>query len=139
MKTTIRHCLLMTVAAAAIVASACSNSTTEAESAVRNVRAIPVRTAAVETRDIAETLTLTGTLDPRAQVTVVPEVSARLERILKNEGDRVSRGELVAALADADFRLARDRANAALQVAEANRAHARAEKDRADSLVKTGG
>ena len=98
-----------------------------------------MRTATVETRDLTETLTLTGTLDPRSEVTVVPEVSARLERVLKSEGDRVARGQLLAVLDDTDFRLARDRAKAYLDVAEANRAHARAEKDRADSLLKTGG
>jgi membrane fusion protein (multidrug efflux system) len=113
---------------------------TEAETAtVETVRSIPVRTATVEVRDLAETLSLTGTLDPRSQVTVVPEVTARLERVLKTEGDRVGRGDLLAVLDDADFRLARDRAKAYLDVAEANRAHARAEKDRADSLLKTGG
>jgi membrane fusion protein (multidrug efflux system) len=107
--------------------------------AVETVRSIPVRTATVQTRDLAETLSLTGTLDPRSQVTVVPEISARLVQALRNEGDRVARGQLLAVLDDADFRLARDRAKAYLDVAEANRAHAQAEKERADSLVKTGG
>jgi RND family efflux transporter MFP subunit len=141
MQTTIRTCSISIALAlaASIAAAACGTSTTEAQTTGQTVRSIPVKTAVVETRDIAETLTLTGTLDPRAQVSVVPEVSARLERTLKNEGDRVSQGELLAVLEDADFRLARDRARAALAVAEANRAHARAEKDRADSLLKTGG
>jgi membrane fusion protein (multidrug efflux system) len=98
-----------------------------------------VRTATVETRDLTETLTLTGTLDPRAEVTVGSEVSARLERVLKNEGDRVATGQVIAVLDNADFRLARDRARAMQSIADANRAHARAEKDRADSLLKTGG
>jgi RND family efflux transporter MFP subunit len=113
---------------------------TEAEVPVaETVRSIPVRTATVDTRDLAETLSLTGTLDPRSEVTVVPEVSARLQQVLKNEGDRVARDQLLAVLDDTDFRLAHDRAKAYLDVAEANRAHARAEKDRADSLLKTGG
>ena len=90
-------------------------------------------------RDLAETLSLTGTLDPRAEVTVVPEVTARIERVVRNEGDRVYRGQALAVLDDADFGLARDRAQANLDLAEANRAHARAEKDRADALLKTGG
>jgi multidrug efflux pump subunit AcrA (membrane-fusion protein) len=102
-------------------------------------RSIPVRTATVQTRDLVETLSLTGTLNPRSQVTVVPEISARLDSVLKAEGDRVGRGELLAVLDDADFRLSRDRAKAHLDVAQANSAHARAEQDRADSLVKTGG
>lgn len=133
-----RRTYLLLLALATVSTAACTG--TEAETpAVETVRSIPVRTATVQTRDLAETLSLTGTLDPRSEVTVVPEISARLERVLKSEGDRVARGQLLAVLDDADFRLARDRAQAHLDVAEANRAHARAEKDRADSLVKTGG
>ena len=86
---------------------------------------IPVRTSTVETRDLTETLTLTGSLEPRAQVPVVAEVAARLMRVLKDEGDRVAQGAVIAVLDDSDFRLARDRAKAALDLAEANRAHAR--------------
>ena len=85
-------------------------------------------------RDLSETLSLTGTLDPRAEVTVVPEISARLDRVLKNEGDRVTRGSSWPCSTTADFRLSRDRAQAHLDVAEANRAHASAEKDRADAV-----
>jgi RND family efflux transporter MFP subunit len=129
----------LAVGIAALVAVAACGGTAAETPAAEVVRTIPVRTATVETRDLAETLSLTGTLDPRAEVTVVPEVSARLERVLRNEGDRVSRGQLLAVLDDTDFRLARDRAKAYLDVAEANRAHARAEKDRAESLLKTGG
>ncbi len=118
--------------------SACSRQT-DAESGVEVTRTIPVRTVAVETRNVTETLTLTGTLDPRAVVPVVAEVSARLLSVLRNEGDRVAKGSLLAVLDDIDFRLARDRAKAALDVAEASRAHAHVEEDRAESLLKTGG
>ena len=141
MQTKFRNHFLLSVGLAAVVgAVACGGNGAEAESTpAQSIRTVPVRTATVQTRDLTETLMLTGTLDPRAQVTVVPEVSARLERMLKDEGDRVSRGQLLAVLDEADFRLARDRAKAMVDVAEANRAHARAENDRADSLLKTGG
>ena len=46
---------------------------------------------------------------------------------------------MLAVLDDTDYRLANDRARAALAVAEANRAHAQTEKERADNLLKTGG
>ena len=132
--------LLSLSLAAVVAATSCGGNGAEAESsATPVVRTVPVRTATVQIRDLTETLILTGTLDPRAQVTVVPEVSARLQRMLKDEGDRVSRGELLALLDDADFKLARDRAKAMVDVAEANRAHAGVEKERADSLLKTGG
>jgi membrane fusion protein, multidrug efflux system len=139
MQTTLRSHLLRAAFLATLATAACSGTEAETTAPPADVRSIPVRTATVETRDLAEMLSLTGTLDPRAQVTVVPELSARLERVLHNEGDRVTRGQLLAVLDDADFRLSRDRAKAALDVAEANRAHARAEKERADSLLKTGG
>ena len=140
MQTTLRtHLFAVLALDAALSVIACGGGGAEAESTGQTVRTVPVRTATVQARDLTEILTLTGTLDPRAEVTVVPEVSARLERTLKNEGDRVSRGQLLAVLDDTDFELARDRAKATVDVAEANRAHARAEKERADSLLKTGG
>lgn len=135
-----RTYVLMLGLAVGVTAAACGGTGAEAESAAAHaVRTVPVRTATVQTRNLTEMLTLTGTLDPRSEVTVVPEISARLERTLKNEGDRVAKGQLLAVLDAGDFRLARDRAKASLDVAEANRAHARAEKERADSLLKTGG
>lgn len=102
-------------------------------------RGLAVRTAVASTRDIPDEIVLTGTLHPRAQVQIVAEVSARLVRVLKEEGARVAKGETLAVLDDTDYRLANDRAEAALAVAEANRAHAQAEKERADNLLKTGG
>jgi membrane fusion protein (multidrug efflux system) len=117
--------------------SACGQ--TEAETSVSTEQKIPVRTATVETRDLTELLTLTGTLDPRAKVMVVAEVPARLLRVLKTEGDRVAQGTVIAVLDETDFKFARDRAKAMVDVAEANRSHARAEEDRAASLLKTGG
>jgi len=138
MKKNVRAYLMMLGMAASVTEAACGGDGAQAES-TEAVRTVPVRTAKVEIRDLTEMLTLTGTLDPRAEVTVVPELSARLLSTMKDEGDRVTKGQLLAVLDDADFRLARDRAKASLDVAEANRAHARAEKDRADSLLKTGG
>ena len=46
---------------------------------------------------------------------------------------------MLAVLDDTDYRLANDRARAALAMGEANRAHAQTEKERADNLLKTGG
>jgi RND family efflux transporter MFP subunit len=107
--------------------------------AVDKPKGVPVTTAAVLARDLDDTLMLTGTLRPRAQVQVVAEVQARLQRVLRDEGSRVGAGETLALLDDTDFRLSLDRAKAALAVADANKAHAVAEKERADNLIKTGG
>jgi RND family efflux transporter MFP subunit len=102
-------------------------------------RALLVRTAAVQTRDIERQLVLTGTLRPRAQVQVVAEVGGRLLKVVRDEGATVAAGELLAQIDPTDYQLAGQRAGAALAVAEANRAHAQVEKERADNLVRTGG
>jgi membrane fusion protein, multidrug efflux system len=138
MDTTAHQRFLILLLAAGVAACGGSEADTPAP-AVETARAIPVRTATVQTRDLKETLSLTGTLDPISQVTVVPEVTARIVRVLRNEGDRVFRGQALAILDEADFALSRDRARANLDLAEANRAHARVEKERADALLKTGG
>jgi RND family efflux transporter MFP subunit len=123
--------------AAGLAAGACGGAVKTA--APDQTRKVPVRAVAVDRRDLEDHLVLTGTLRPRSQVQVVAEVSARLLRVLKDEGAPVAAGEVLAVLDETDYRLAHQRASAALAVAEANRAHAVAEKDRAESLLKTGG
>jgi membrane fusion protein, multidrug efflux system len=121
--------------------SACSGSAHEApaNATPEAPRAVPVRGANVEQRDLKETLTVTGTLRPKAEIKVIAEVAARLDRLAKDEGSVVRKGELLAVLDDTDYNLTLQRAKAALAVADANRAHASAERDRANSLLKTGG
>jgi membrane fusion protein, multidrug efflux system len=122
--------------AAPLLLAACAGGRTAEIGAPRG---LAVRTATVQKRDLPEDVVLSGTLKPRSQVQVVAEVQARLLRVLRDEGARVGKGETLAVLDDTDYRLANDRARAALAVAEANRAHAQAEKERADNLLKTGG
>jgi RND family efflux transporter MFP subunit len=125
----------------AIAAAGCSGAASEAPAtpATETTRAVPVRGANVEQRDLRETLTVTGTLRPKAEVKVIAEVAARLDRLAKDEGSVVQKGELLAVLDDTDYNLTLQRAKASLAVADANRAHAAAERDRANSLLKTGG
>jgi RND family efflux transporter MFP subunit len=130
-----RPSLLLT-AAAGLAAAACGST---AQTAGESPRAVPVRTATVEQRPLEELLVLTGTLRPRSQVQIVAEVSARLLRLDKDEGGWADKGDTLAELDDTDLRLAHERALAALAVAEANKAHAIVEKERADNLLKTGG
>jgi len=133
MKTTARSL----AALAALLLSACADSAKTAST--DKPRGVPVRTAVVETRDLDESLVLTGTLRPRAQVQVVAEVQARLLEVRRDEGARAAAGETLAVLDETDYRLALDRVKAALALAEANRTHAVAESERAENLLKTGG
>lgn len=124
-------------ALAALLLVGCSESAKTAST--EKPRGVPVRTAAVESRDLDEALVLTGTLRPRAQVQVVAELQARLLKVLRDEGAHAAAGETLAVLDDTDYRLAHDRVRAALALAEANRNHALAESERAENLLKTGG
>lgn len=117
----------------------CKGGQKAAAAATEQPHAVPVRTTTVVQKDLAEELMLTGTLKPQAEVQVVSEVSARLMRLIKNEGEPVSKGEVIAVLDATDARLAHERASAAVAVASANREHAVAERDRANNLLKTGG
>jgi len=126
--------LSLALAAAAAAAAAC-----RPPAAAPPPPPLLVRTATVQPRDLDQQLVLTGTLRPRAQVQVVAEVGGRLLRVARDEGARVGAGELLAQVDPTDYQLAGQRAAASLAVAQANRAHAQVEKERADNLVKTGG
>lgn len=117
--------------------AACSKQA--AGSVEEKPRAVPVRTATVIQRDLQESVLLTGTLKPLAQVQVVSEVSARLVALRKQEGDYAKKGEVIAVLDSTDYALSLQRAVAARQSADANRSHAEAERQRAENLIKTGG
>lgn len=123
----------------AVVALAALAACGTSASGTPQPRPLLVRTASVQARDIEQQLVLTGTLRPRAQVQVVAEVSGRLVKVLRDEGARVQAGDLLAQVDPTDYQLASQRAAASLAMAEANRAHAVAEKERADNLVRTGG
>jgi RND family efflux transporter MFP subunit len=123
--------------AAALAAAGCDRTAQPAPEA--RPRGVPVRTVAVQQRDLQDEVLLTGTLRPRAQVQVVAEVAARLLQVRKDEGARAAPGEVLAVLDPTDYRLSAERARASLAVARANQAHARVEKERAESLLKTGG
>ena len=124
------------LAALALAGHACGGN---AQSSPAAAKAIPGRTAIAAVRDLDQPLTLTGTLRPRMQAQVSAEVGGRLLRVLRDEGDAVRAGDTLAVLDATDSTLAHERARAALRVAEANRAHAQAEEERAQNLLRTGG
>jgi RND family efflux transporter MFP subunit len=130
---------LVLIALALMASTACHRSQAADAAASGQMRSVPVHVTQVVQKDITEELALTGTLKPRAQVQVVSEVSARMLRLLHDEGEAVRQDEVIAILDSTDAKLVHERAAAVVAVAEANRQHAVAERDRADHLLKTGG
>lgn len=105
-----------------------------------------VTVVSVMRREIAEEVNLSGTLVPREEVLVAPEVDGlAVTEILVEEGDRVERGQVLARLsrltvdtqiAQADAQIAQARAQIA--EAEASLAEQRQSLQRAESLRKSG-
>ena len=107
---------------------------------------LAVRVARVESRPMEITLDVTGSLVSSVAVDVKTEFAGRIVSMLKQAGDRVAQGELLAQIDDANARLSLGQARASLEVAQAaqERAqvgaeHARTEFERSQNLLKTGG
>ena len=91
---------------------------------------VPVSVATAELRDVPLELDATGTVEPLQSVSVQAQVSGTLVRVAFREGDEVRQGQVLfeidprpyrAALAQARAELARDKAQLANAVADAER------------------
>jgi RND family efflux transporter MFP subunit len=107
---------------------------------------LSVKVVKVEARPLDETIDISGSLVSSVAVDVKTEIAGRLVALRKLEGDRVNKGELLAQLDNESARLAVAQVQANLEVAQASldRArvladHARLEKERAESLLRSGG
>lgn len=108
-------------------------------------RAVQVQTDKVTTGKINEKIALTGTLKPKQQVDVNPQMAGRITQILVDTGQPVARGTLLAVIEDDQIKQQVERAGAAISVddasivqREAELSNARAELDRKRKLVEEG-
>ncbi|MCK0197862.1 efflux RND transporter periplasmic adaptor subunit [Ancylobacter sp. 6x-1] len=117
------------------------------------VRGVAVTVVAAASRTVVERLPVTGTLVPREEIQVGPEIDGyRVVEILAEEGDRVEKGQVLARLSRdmLDTVLAQNTANGAranaaiaqqkaqLEQARAQQVEAQAAVERARTLIKTG-
>lgn len=86
----------------------------------------------VQPQEAVNELTLSGTLLPAEQVTLIPEVSGRIVQLNLPEGTFVSKGTLLVKLFDADLQAQRQKLQAQLKTAEAT-------EQRQAQLVKMNG
>jgi HlyD family secretion protein len=115
-------------------------------------KALPVRIATVTRRELVETVSAPGELDPEVKVDVSAEVSARILELPFREGATVRKGEVIVKLDDRDlqasmdaqvaqrdgekFRLRSEQERLASPMSQL--ANARATLERQESLFKTG-
>lgn len=116
-------------------------------------RPVPVMVQPVERATISETVSYLARLEPLATAEIAPRISARIEELKADDGDRVEAGELLAVLDDRDIRAqiaaleakiaaqeARLKANrAALDTARQDAAFRRRELDRDQRLFNEKG
>ena len=111
----------------------------------KDLKPVPVEVAPVQHGPIALRRTFSGELEALAEFVVAPKVSGRVERMIVNIADTVTRGQVVAELDNDEYVQAVAQARADLEVAKANLSEAESalenasrEFKRTESLLKRG-
>jgi len=107
---------------------------------------LPVQTVKLQAKPLEHRVDVTGTLISTVAVDIKTEVQGRLMSVVKEEGDFVQKGELVALQNEDNPKLGLQQAEANLETAVAAlervkvmEEHARIEDERAQNLLKSGG
>jgi HlyD family secretion protein len=93
---------------------------------------ILVQTEKVEKRNITQTVTATGTIDPEFKVLITPEVTGEIISLPVKEGDRVKKGQLLIKIKGDQYMAQKDRLEANLKSSEANLSMRDAELNRVE-------
>ena len=125
----------------------------EAAAALKPLPAPAVSVVEATRRETVETVTVTGTLVPRDEILVTPEIDGyRVTEVLVEEGARVTKGQVLARLARdlidrqiaqqdavvAKAEAAVPQSQSSIEQAEAAETEARLSLDRAKTLISTG-
>ena len=119
-----------------IAAGACRKGADRPEAREEFLAAAPVKAVRATRDTISERLKYTGTVEARKSITINPDVGGKIARIHVQEGDRVSRGQILAELETEALRLQLNQAEAGTAVAEAGFNDALKNKERMDRLLK---
>lgn len=89
-------------------------------------RGVAVRVESVDTRDLVATVTASGNVRARRKVDISSDISARVARLLVDEGQDVEQGAILLRLDPSRYQAALDRSQANLNASQAQVAQARA-------------
>ena len=81
---------------------------------------ILVQTEKVQKRNVTQTVTATGTIDPEFKVLITPEVTGEIISLPVKEGDFVKKGQLLIKIKGDQYMAQKDRLEANLKSSEAN-------------------
>lgn len=91
---------------------------------------IAVQTEKVDKRDITQTVTATGTINPEFKVKITPEVTGEIMKLPVDEGDKVKKGTLLIRIQAKTYTAQKERADAVLLSSKATLSMRRAELDK---------
>ncbi|MCH8941502.1 MAG: efflux RND transporter periplasmic adaptor subunit [Bacteroidetes bacterium] len=91
---------------------------------------IAVQTEKVDKRDITQTVTATGTINPEFKVKITPEVTGEIMKLPVDEGDKVKKGTLLIRIQGKTYTAQKERADAVLLSSKATLSMRRAELDK---------
>ena len=91
---------------------------------------IMVQTEKVEKRDITQTVTATGQIDPEFKVLITPEVTGEIIDLPVKEGDMVNKGDLLIRIKGDQYKAQKERLEASLKSSEATLKIRDAERNR---------
>ncbi|MCE1188513.1 MAG: efflux RND transporter periplasmic adaptor subunit [Ignavibacteria bacterium] len=94
---------------------------------------ISVQTEKISRRNITQTVTATGKVDPEFKVVITPEVTGEIVQLPVKEGDYVKKGTLLVKIKQDVYLAAKQRALANLQSAKSSLAQRKAELDKLTS------
>lgn len=118
-----------------LAAAACLSCTKKAEEE-NTEKTVNVRTVTVARETVRPYIEAVGSLEPDKEVVVSSEVEGVIREMLVDEGDRVSRGMVLARVSDTDYLLGVRAAEAAWKQARANLENARTVFSRMEALYQ---
>jgi RND family efflux transporter MFP subunit len=137
MEKTKRFRMLLLLGFAFALLSFCKPSqNAESKGEAQAAGAAPVKVFKVIRQRISEKLLYTGTIEAWQKINITPDVGGKIDRINVNEGDRVSKGQVLAELDTQAIRLQLEQAEAAWAVAQANFNNAKTNWERMERLYK---
>lgn len=138
MTTRMRWAWVSLTCAGALLASAGCGSEHVGDAERPGRDAVTAETAIAQLAPVVETVEVTGSIEPEARVMPGTKIMGRIESVEVDVGDRVREGEVLARLEKRDLEAAVEQASAAISMAEAQLANARAHYERIVDLHSRG-
>ncbi len=114
------------LSATLIVSSCAPQRTTQSAATQREAPVVPVEARAVQRGDIQQTLSYSGDLRAKSQITVFPKATGRVQQVLVDVGSRVQAGDVLAVLEQDNAEIQMAQARASLASAQAQLARIQA-------------